>query len=327
MDEGNKEISILTKFYAAAKSSLLALNEYVPFSVRTSPAAPWRHDEFPRNLVVQLCMVFGRAIPSDMMITVANEKVSIWSVLEHYLAEAHAYPFLPLIPGGPGGRMMFYFGQLRDVQASLGLVEVLCRVIDFDVRQRYPAGELRPYDPDEALATINQRFRENGVGYQYVRGCIVRMDSQYIHESVVAPAMGLLRDSKFMGAEDEFREAQRAYRRGDNEIAIVEACKALESTIKVICENRDVRIQPERASAGALIELVLKNKLVPTYLDDGLKGLAALLKSIVPVIRNREAAHGQGKEVREVPRQLVAYALHVTAATIVMLVEAHRANR
>jgi hypothetical protein len=47
-----------------------------------------------------------------------------------------------------------------------------------------------------------------------------------------------------------------------------------------------------------------------------------MLESAVPTVRNRLGGHGQGREVVDVPAYLVAYVLHMTAATIVFLAEA-----
>jgi hypothetical protein len=48
-----------------------------------------------------------------------------------------------------------------------------------------------------------------------------------------------------------------------------------------------------------------------------------MLESSVPTVRNRLGGHGQGTEVVKVPSHVVAYALHMTASTIVFLADAN----
>jgi hypothetical protein len=49
-----------------------------------------------------------------------------------------------------------------------------------------------------------------------------------------------------------------------------------------------------------------------------------LLEGGLPTVRNKNAGHGQGPTPVSVPDYLVAYALHMAAANIVLLIQAHR---
>ncbi|WP_166475423.1 AbiJ-NTD4 domain-containing protein [Bradyrhizobium symbiodeficiens] len=49
----------------------------------------------------------------------------------------------------------------------------------------------------DAIAELNISFKENGVGYQYSDGSIIRVDSQLIHTESVIPALTVLRDPAF----------------------------------------------------------------------------------------------------------------------------------
>lgn len=48
---------------------------------------------------------------------------------------------------------------------------------------------------------------------------------------------------------------------------------------------------------------------------------STLLESGVPTVRNRQSGHGHGVQVSDVSPHLARYALHLTAATILLLVE------
>lgn len=90
---------------------------------------------------------------------------------------------------------------------------------------------------DEAITELNFRFKQHGLGYEFVNGEIVRIDNTIIHKDVIKPALRLIYDEGFSGAEEEIRRAFEYRRKSDNKNAILEAEKAFESTMKTICDK------------------------------------------------------------------------------------------
>lgn len=180
-------------------------------------------------------------------------------------------------------------------------------------------------DPDDAIKDLNFRFREAAFGYQYESGRIMRVDSQYVHSEVVKPALQLLSDPRFKGAQDEFLAAHGHYRAGEFKDCVTDALNAFESTLKAICEARKWEYG-KGARASDLIKIIRNNGLLPEYLDNSFDQLVATLQSGLPKVRNEAGGHGQGATRRETPSYVAAYALHLAAAKIVLLVEAFRAG-
>jgi hypothetical protein len=212
----------------------------------------------------------------------------------------------------------------QSVERVLDAVELVCRYIDkvareYYYRRRHGANE----EADEALAEINGRFLEHGVGFRYEYDQIIRVDSEIVHAEVVKPALVLLHNAKFKGAEAEFHLAFEHYRHGRAKEALTECLKSLESTMKSIAAARKWGY-PANATAQPLIALMFEKQLIPAFWATHFSGVRAMLESGVPTVRNRQAGHGQGVEVVEVPPHLVAFALHQTAAAIVFLVSAER---
>jgi hypothetical protein len=178
-------------------------------------------------------------------------------------------------------------------------------------------------DPEAAIFELNFRLREAGVGYQFEQEQIVRIDSQYVHAEAVKPALELLSDPRFQGPHQEFLHAHELYRAakpGDDkelEDAVAAALKAFESTLKVICDLKRWP-HPANATASPLIQTVIDKGLIPLYLKSSLDGLVTL--------SNRSSRHGQGAQVRRMPPHLAAYALHLAASDIIMLVDAFNAG-
>lgn len=218
--------------------------------------------------------------------------------------------------------------QEAETNAALDLIEISFRVIDMDVRQisayeRERVGMIQ--DPDGAIAELNHRFQEHGVGYQFTGGQINRVDSQFLHAEVVLPAIALLRERKFAGPAEEFLRAHEHYRKGRLKEAINEALKAFESTMKAICVEHSWD-HPKGATAKSLLDVLLANGLIPSDLATHFAGFRSALEAGLPTVRNRTSGHGQGAEPTAVPPYLVAYALHLAASNIVLLVEADNAT-
>ena len=210
-----------------------------------------------------------------------------------------------------------------DVEKALDGIELSFREIDETVRDwGYRDGVDMSEAADSAIEELNLRFQEHGVGYRYAEGQIIRVDSGIVHSEVVKPALALLHNRDFAGAEEEYLSAHEHYRHGRHEEALNDALKAFESTMKIICDKRRWKY-PGNATAKALIDVCLKNELIPEFWQTQYSSLRTLLESGVPTGRNKLGAHGQGSFRREVPSYLVGYVLHMTAAAIVFLVEAH----
>lgn len=216
------------------------------------------------------------------------------------------------------------FINRSSTQEFLDALELGCRAIDRVVREQ-PGHERerwgRTADPDALLDEVNYRLRRAGVGYQYVSGEVIRVDSQLIHSSVVKPALTLLQQAGYAGPQAEFLSAYEHLRAGRNKEAITDAAKSFESMMKAICDRKGWPY-PKGARATDLLKILRTNKLWPDYLDGSFDQLIATLSSGLPQVRNDTGAHGQGAVPTEAPEYVAAYALHLAAAKMVLLGEA-----
>ncbi len=220
----------------------------------------------------------------------------------------------------------FFLGT-TDLDFALDGIELAFRLIDSDVRSWTVDDRMesraRQY-PDDAIQELNARLLERRVGYQWVSGPIVRIDNAMVHKTTILPALRLLSDQSFAGANEEFLIATEHLREGRGKEAITEAAKAFESTMKTICDLRSWPYQPTD-TAQKLIDPLFAHSLVPAYLPSQFTSLRCLLESGAPTIRNKASAHGHGANPVIAPEHLSSYSLAVTAATIVLLVLVHRA--
>ncbi|RVI03195.1 hypothetical protein CN205_24135 [Sinorhizobium meliloti] len=177
---------------------------------------------------------------------------------------------------------------------------------------------------EEAIKEINYRFRENGFGYEYIDGKIIRVDSAFLHAEVTKPALALLRGKIYAGAQEEYLSAHQHYKESKYKEAIVDCLKSFESTMKAICDKRRWAYAKNSATAKELINICIQNALIPAYWQNNVNSLRSLLESSVPTGRNKVAGHGQGTDPKQVEEPIVRYIMHMTGATILFLAEAER---
>ena len=291
------------------------------------------YDKFPEPLLVQIIQIMVGAIGkyhiySGYSFDRAIENNEGWTLIHNTIAQEHGVFSL--------GREMkldercanFLLGN-NTIDEKIDLIEFAFKYIDlvaskFRQHEKKERGVIT--SSEEAISELNERFKRAGVGYRYENGFIMRIDSEFIHSEIVKPMLLYLRKSGFEGPRDEMMKAYSHYRSGDNRSAITEANNAFESVLKVICDHRGWTY-PTGATVSRLLNVVRENGLFPNYMQNSFEQLAATLKSGLSRIRNEESTHGQGKNVRDTPDYIAAYALHLAAVQILFLSEAYEATK
>lgn len=210
------------------------------------------------------------------------------------------------------------------VEEALDVIELSFAYIDKIIRKRDAirvAGSRIKLTPDEAISELNTRFRENGIGYSFEGGKIIRVDSTYSHAEIIKPALLLLQNKNFEGANEEYLKAHEHYRKGRNKECLDDCLKAFESTMKSICSNKGWKYNADKDTAKQLINICLKNGLIPTFYQNYYSSLENLLTSGVPTTRNKLSGHGQGQIPKKVNDNIARYALNLTGTSIVFLIE------
>jgi hypothetical protein len=281
---------------------------------------PFIFDELPEKLRVQIIHIWADAIGWE----VASGDEDPWFTIERVTAREHGKLSLG-DRGTPGWKCQNYVLTAGVFQA-MDLVELSFRLLDLGLRNLPHARRYGWHEADVHIKELNTRFRENGVGYQYADHYFVRRDSEFMHSEAVVPAFSLLRAAGFEGPIEEFHTAHAHCRKGNYEDAIANAEKAFESTMKAICEARGwiSDEEKEKLTAKHLIQRVFERQLLPPWLLSEFTALQSTLESGLPTTRNRQGGHGAGAEPREVPAYFAAYALHLAASNIVLLIEAHK---
>lgn len=285
---------------------------------------PYQYTELPIPFRIQVIHIWNSST-GDVKKSGANFTRSFWSNIHETLSREIGRFHL-----GSSGNAGAYnncvdFILKSKAEQALDIVDYSFRLINSATRglSAYILKENGiTQGADSAIDELNHRFKEHRIGYQFEGEELIRIDSQFIHLETVKPAITLLHEQSFKGAEEEFMKSHEHYRHGRNKEAVAEALKSFESTMKTICTIRKWPYKPGD-TASKLVDLMVSNELIPSYLASHYTSLRSTLESGVPVIRNKTSGHGQGDQAIQLPEHFVAYALHLTASSILFLVECH----
>ena len=280
----------------------------------------YQYETIPPELRVQIIYiweaVFGKPIPQLMgglsypkAYEVIHEDLCFrygkFSLSEHYDSAYES--------------VRHFFLETEDTEKAIDVIELSFRYIDQYVRSQIHNQRI---SPDDAITILNNQFRKHRVGYQYKSGQIIRVDSEFIHSEAVKPALSMLSDPMYGGANEEFLKAHRHYLAGRYQECMNECLKAFESCIKAICTKRRWKYK-ETDNINHLIDIVFDKELIPTFMQSHFTALKSTLVSGAPTARNRRSAHGQGPTKITVPESLATYMLHLTASNILFLAKAN----
>ena len=280
----------------------------------------YTYDNIPEELRVQILLILKDAI---------GDFQEIYSTINDILCREYGLFELPHVNifGTPSEKIHTYFLKQSDFEKVMDVIELSFKYIDKDIRNDIHYMSFVNLSPDNAIKELNERFLEHGVGYQFENGQIIRIDEKMLHSEVVKPALYVLSSNEiFMGASEEFLKAHSHYRKGNYQDSIQWALKSFESTMKAICEKNQWEYN-QSDSAKKLIEICIRNEIIPSYLHSQFTSLRSVLESGVPTVRNKLAGHGRGTLEIFIPPYLCSYVLYMTANNILFLAKADQENK
>jgi hypothetical protein len=286
----------------------------------------YTYDNLPNTLRVQIIHIFHETLSLDQFPSHCQRMPL--SIVERLVTALRKEYGVFQLWGRPSlnnyhSELAGFFLEEPNPERVLDGVELLFRMIDGPIREGSVIKK-GARDADKALSELNTRFQEHGVGFRFAEGMIVKIDSEIIHRDVVLPALTLLHDKDYEGAEDEFRSAHAHYRKGEAKDALVDCLSALESTLKVVCGKQGWTYNA-KATCKDLLDVCFAKELLPAFWTGHFSALRSCLESGVPTARNKLGGHGQGSTVTTVPTHIVAYVIHSTASAICLLVESEKA--
>ena len=289
----------------------------------------YNYEEIPYKLRVQIIYILKDIIGDYREHSGTAEELG--RVVSEIFCRENGFLQLPTYKGphrdiNPNLVALFnHFLESNDILVQLDIIELSFRFIDRMTRDRYEnVAPEKTKRIDNAIWELNKRLQDESIGYQYESGEIIRIDSKLVHSEIIKPVIQLLgSENLYSGANDEFLNAHKHYRKARYKECLNDCLKAFESTMKAICSKHHWSYK-EEDTAKKLIEICFDNGLIPSFMQTQFTSLKSLLESGIPTIRNKTGAHGQGTERIEVPCEVASYALHLTATNILFLSETEK---
>jgi len=283
------------------------------------------YDSLPEKIKIQIEHIWGKFFKQ------VDEKVreQIWKAIHSLLCEEHGRK--TLLEDGFSGRYYFsykvehYFENLEILEESLDVIEIVFRLIKKTpkvLQDNHYGGLNGSYKPQDAIDDLNTRFLENDIGFEFQDSNVIRVDNKLLHKNVIINTIQLLSSEVFKNANDEFLSAHEHFRHKRHKECLADSLKSLETTMKIICKENSW-IYNETDTAKKLIDVCIKNNLVPKFLLSHFTSLRTSIESGVPTLRNKLGGHGQGTNKIIVPIHYASYMLYLTGTTINFLVDCH----
>lgn len=294
----------------------------------------FNYNLIPKKLRVQVSLILSKAIKSvadlryKSVSDICNEILEILH-MEYGLYSLYSMFDNKLITRGLTEEYFDFINEIDNVENFLDAIEVGFYIL----KENGYYGRI-----EEIIIELNHRFIENNIGYEYIEDKFIRIDRKFTHNEIVKPALNLLFEKEFENANNEFLNGLEYYKTGcskdnpneDFKNAIINCNKAFESTMKIICEFKDVPNYNSKHTSSDLINDLIDANILPKHLENSFHGLKNIIKGIksslengLPVIRNK-VGHGIGTEEEWISEEYVTYAINLLATNIILLVNIYK---
>jgi hypothetical protein len=167
---------------------------------------------------------------------------------------------------------------------------------------------------NECEKELNSLFEIHNSPWRIVNGTIILVDSEYVHDEIVAKTQCLLKEHSVIGALDEFNDAISFLMDGQTKEAIINAHKSVESVMKT-CLGTD-----EHLTFGGLLDRIIKSGMIPSYYEEFLGHFEKLSLGAVKERNLPARAHGQGSESTKVHKNLAEFAVNLAGCINLFLI-------
>lgn len=171
-----------------------------------------------------------------------------------------------------------HLGLCPDIEV-IDYIDAVFQVSASIVEQSGAADPLE--EPRRLGAGINRIFEEEGVGYRWTDGRLVRFDGQIVHTEAMLPALAVLSTGRFGAAQSEFEEAVADFGRGAYRDTLTNANAAFESVLQVLTGKK--------GTAGDLIMEARRQGLIPKYLGTSVENFEKLMHGL-PAARGQQSS-------------------------------------
>jgi len=277
----------------------------------------YQYVDIPQKFRVQVFHIITEGLEDKRHAYTADE---MYHLIHKTLCKEYGVFNLKQYSGSDKESIFDFLLKTEEYEKALDVIEICFQVINVNIRQNMWRNYLDlVLQPDEAINELNERFKENAIGYRFESNQLIKIDSELIHNEIIKPTLGFLYEKKYKNANEEYLRAFEHFRHGRNKECLTDCLKSFESVLKIICEEKKWDYDAKDTSSK-LIQICLDNDLIPLYMQNQFTSLRSLLESGIPTLRNRLGGHGQGAIATSVDDFIANYALNLTASNIKFLI-------
>lgn len=176
----------------------------------------YSYDSIPEKLRVQVFYIISGSIGEGSS-PYTNLSGEAYKFIHETLRKEYGVMHLTSRPGTYKSDIMNFLLNEETTEKILDVIEVSFWYLNNKIKPNYyiyKSNTSASITPTEAIEELNERFKENGIGYAYQSEQIIRIDSSYAHAEITKPSLALLSNDKFEGANEEFLKAHEHYRHG-----------------------------------------------------------------------------------------------------------------
>jgi hypothetical protein len=155
----------------------------------------YQYNHIPHPLRVQIIHIFSDAIGDYIESNYGADHNKCYDYLVKVLYKE--FGVFKLVDDDPENSREEFFAWIQsepEIDRLLDGYELGLKLIDGYIRSNNAFPHSVEMSPDDAIAEANARFQEAGIGYQYVSGKIIKVESEIIHREVILPVLALLHD-------------------------------------------------------------------------------------------------------------------------------------
>ena len=148
------------------------------------------YDNLPKELRVQIVYIISDAFGEDVYPEVWRRcaKKLYDYVVSILCREVCVFDLTPFVKS-PRDSLFRFFINEENVDRALDVVELCFSLMKDRIDGNYRKCTITKINPDDAILELNERFKEHGVGYLFISGEIIRVDSQLLHAEAVKPTL------------------------------------------------------------------------------------------------------------------------------------------
>ena len=201
----------------------------------------------------------------------------------------------------------------------LNILELIFRFFHFFPTQ-YSHADRCIEQSGSCFEELNERLSYHEIELQFENGSLIPIGSKGIYSEIIHPGLNFLTENPdFEVPQKEILEAFEHLRHGKYKAAISMGGNSVESTLKVICSQKEWKYT-QNANMKELLKIIRDNNLIPKVLDDHFSQLRQLLQNSSGAVRNEYGSHGGGTKDVSPTKEIAEYALHLCLSNINFLI-------